>query len=709
MRKLSRKNFYISLILSLTACVCLFAACRKTVGEKELPPPINIRVEEETLLWNKTENAVGYLVDIDGRREYEAESNSLDVFVLLSEPDTYEIRIKAVGDGETYLDSSWSQPMEYTSKPSQNWVLRPIKNGAEYEAAAAAEKPRGKVVIPSVNPQDGKPITRLARNAFLNCTELTGIVLSHNLQTIGVTAFSNCTKLTRVHCPATLSTIESSAFYRCGSLTEINLPDQLETLGRSAFSYCSSLTNITIPSGLTELEGFLFSHCSALTEITIPRDIEKIGITPFEGTNLSAIAVEEGNPVYKSDQNCIIHKADNVLIAGCKTSVIPDYVETIGEGAFEFCQGLTEITVPAGVRKIDKDAFANCRNLTSITLSEGLKEIVSTPFADASPFRFCINLTALEIPASVEFIPEGLTSFCQNLSKLTVKEGNPVYKSDGNCILRKSDNQLVAGCKTSVIPAYVKRIGPYAFQGCSFTSIVIPEGVEKIGSNAFTSSQLTEITLPNTLTTIEVGAFSSCEKLHSKRALAIPESVKEIQQGAFLHSPFLIVLLPDSVETIGSQAFFVAHIYTSASPNYPEGWHRGNPAVMDFPWAEIGSSEVVYNCKFGYDDGRPYMDSCVWTFEYEERPNGVNIDAGSLSLPIIGPMRTPVREGYTFMGWTTEKGSDKIAFDAETAVLDAIIGNRVLYLKTEVSYFPYEKLKNIPIGTVLYARWVPDK
>ena len=580
MRKLSRKNFYISLILSLTACVCLFAACRKTVGEKELPPPINIRVEEETLLWNKTENAVGYLVDIDGRREYEAESNSLDIFVLLSEPDTYEIRIKAVGDGETYLDSSWSQPMEYTSKPSQNWVLRPIENGAEYEAAAAAEKPRGKVVIPSVNPQDGKPITRLARNAFLNCTELTGIVLSHNLQTIGISAFKGCTKLTRVHCPATLSTIGSGAFNWCGSLTEINLPDQLETLGVSAFSRCSSLTNITIPSGLTELEGYLFSRCSALTEITIPRGIEKIGITPFQGTNLSAISVEEGNPVYKSDQNCIIRKADNVLIAGCKTSVIP---------------------------------------------------------------------------------------------------------------------------------AYVKRIGPYAFQGCSFTSIVIPEGVEKIGSNAFISSQLTEITLPNTLTTIEAGAFSSCEKLHSKKALAIPESVKEIQQGAFLYSPFLIVLLPDSVETIGSQAFFVAYIYTSASPNYPEGWHRGNPAVMDFPWAEIGSSEVVYNCKFGYDDGRPYMDSCVWTFEYEDHSGGVNIDAGSLSLPIIGPMRTPVREGYTFMGWTTEKGSDKIAFDAETAVLDAIIGNRVLYLKTEVSYFPYEKLKNIPIGTVLYARWVPDK
>lgn len=702
MRKLSRKNFYISLILSLTACVCLFAACRKTVGEKELPPPINIRVEEETLLWNKTENAVGYLVDIDGRREYEAESNSLDVFVLLSEPDTYEIRIKAVGDGETYLDSSWSQPMEYTSKPSQNWILRPIENGAEYEAAAAAEKPRGKVVIPSVNPQDGKPITRLANNAFLNCTELTGIVLSHNLQTIGSAAFKGCTKLTRVHCPATLSSIKSHAFNWCGSLTEINLPDQLETLGVSAFSRCSSLTNITIPSGLTELEGYLFSNCSALTEITIPRGIEKIGITPFQGTNLSAIAVEEGNPVYKSDQNCIIRKADNVLIAGCKTSVIPDYVETIGENAFKSCQGLTEITVPAGVRKIDKDAFADCRNLTSITLSEGLKEIESPPFYN------CINLTALEIPASVEFIPEGLTSFCQNLSKLTVKEGNPVYKSDGNCILRKSDNQLVAGCKTSVIPAYVKRIGPYAFQGCSFTSIVIPEGVEKIGSNAFTSSQLTEITLPNTLTTIEVGAFSSCEKLHSKRALAIPESVKEIQQGAFLDSPFLIVLLPDSVEKIGPQAFFAAHIYTSASPNYPEGWHRGNSSVLDIPWNYDGFS-VVYNCKFGYDDGRPYMDSCVWTFEYEDHSGGVNIDTGSLSLPIIAPMRTPVREGYTFMGWTTEKGSDKIAFDVETAVLSVKIGNQVLYLKTEVSYFPYEKLKNIPIGTVLYARWVPDK
>lgn len=183
----------------------------------------------------------------------------------------------------------------------------------------------------------------------------------------------------------------------------------------------------------------------------------------------------------------------------------------------------------------------------------------------------------------MEFIPEGLTSFCQNLSKLTVKEGNPVYKSDGNCILRKSDKPIGGGCKTSVIPAYVKRIGPYAFQGCSFTSIVIPEGVEKIGSNAFISSQLTEITLPNTLTTIEAGAFSSCEKLHSKKALAIPESVKEIQQGAFLYSPFLIVLLPDSVETIGSQAFFVAYIYTSRLAELSRGLAPRKSCSYGFP------------------------------------------------------------------------------------------------------------------------------
>ncbi|MFQ9738946.1 MAG: leucine-rich repeat domain-containing protein [Christensenellaceae bacterium] len=283
-------------------------------------------------------------------------------------------------------------------------------------------------------------------------------------------------------------------------------------------------------------------------------------------------------PSIKATKTALSGKADNVLIAGCKTSVIPDYVETIGENAFKSCQGLTEITVPAGVRKIDKDAFADCRNLTSITLSEGLKEI------DSPPFYNCINLTALEIPASVEFIPEGLTSFCQNLSKLTVKEGNPVYKSDGNCILRKSDNQLVAGCKTSVIPAYVKRIGPYAFQGCSFTSIVIPEGVEKIGSNAFTSSQLTEITLPNTLTTIEVGAFSSCEKLHSKRALAIPESVKEIQQGAFLDSPFLIVLLPDSVERLARRRFSLRTFIPPPRRIIPRA---GTAEILQF-WISLG-------------------------------------------------------------------------------------------------------------------------
>ncbi|MFQ7077098.1 MAG: leucine-rich repeat protein [Christensenellaceae bacterium] len=87
--------------------------------------------------------------------------------------------------------------------------MRPIENGAEYEAAAAA-KSRAAIGDPSVNPQDGKPITRLANNAFLNCTELTGIVLSHNLQTISG-CFRGCTKLTRVHCPTTLSSIKSHA------------------------------------------------------------------------------------------------------------------------------------------------------------------------------------------------------------------------------------------------------------------------------------------------------------------------------------------------------------------------------------------------------------------------------------------------------------------------------------------------------------------
>lgn len=86
--------------------------------------------------------------------------------------------------------------------------------------------------------------------------------------------------------------------------------------------------------------------------------------------NISNIVVNSNNTVYDSRNNCnaIIETATNKLIAGCKNTIIPNTVTSIGDYAFFHCTGLTSINIPSGVTYIGNSAFRDCNNLNSITI-----------------------------------------------------------------------------------------------------------------------------------------------------------------------------------------------------------------------------------------------------------------------------------------------------------------------------------------------------
>lgn len=84
---------------------------------------------------------------------------------------------------------------------------------------------------------------------------------------------------------------------------------------------------------------------------------------------MASITVEEGNNTYDSRNNCnaIIETATNKLIVGCKSTVIPDNVTTIGYKAFKGCSfKLTSITIPESVTMIEAEAFVKCLELSII-------------------------------------------------------------------------------------------------------------------------------------------------------------------------------------------------------------------------------------------------------------------------------------------------------------------------------------------------------
>ena len=188
------------------------------------------------------------------------------------------------------------------------------------------------------------------------------------------------------------------------------------------------------------------------------------------------------------------------------SATIPDSVTSIEEYAFTSCAGLTSITIGKGVVSIEESAFNGCSSLTSVIIPDSVADIGNFAFCD------CSGLTSVIIPNSVTKIGDGAFSACSGLTSITVAEGNPVYHSAGNCLIKTASKTLVAGCKTSEIPSddSVTSIGNYAFSSRSgLNSVIIPDGVTSIGEYAFGGcSELTSVTIPASVKKIDFLAFN---------------------------------------------------------------------------------------------------------------------------------------------------------------------------------------------------------
>ena len=158
------------------------------------------------------------------------------------------------------------------------------------------------------------------------------------------------------------------------------------TIGERAFLECTYLTSIEIPNSVTSIGNSAFRNCTGLTSIIVATD----------------------NPIYDSRNNCnaIIDKVSNTLIQGCKITIIPNSVTTIGEFAFCNYTGLTSIEIPNSVTTIGNHMFSDCYSLTSIEIPNSVTTI------GYSAFRCCSGLTSIEIPNSVTSIGHYAFEYC---------------------------------------------------------------------------------------------------------------------------------------------------------------------------------------------------------------------------------------------------------------------------------------------------------
>lgn len=415
----------------------------------------------------------------------------------------------------------------------------------------------GTLTIPESVTYNGTtyPVTSIGRQACYRCDELTSVTIPSSVTYIDFYAFDGCSSLASIDIPNSVTNIGGGAFTDCSSLTSVFIPKTVTKLGLNPFIGCSGLesltvesdnpiydsrdncnaiinkstnmlisgtkntiipntitgidvsaffgistmTDINIPYSVTYIGNNAFADCSGLTTIFIPNSVTEIGGYPLQGcTGLESVIVEDGNPYYDSRDNCnaIIRTYFNSLISGCKNTIIPSSVTSIGERGFSRINSITSIEIPNSITTIGISAFEECTGLESIEIPNSVTEIGDHIFFN------CTGLTSVTLSNSITEISDGAFWNCKNLTGIT-------------------------------IPNSVTVIGPYAFDTCL---------------------KLTSVEIPNSVTIIWNEAFFNC---HNLTNITIGSSVTRIHSYAFygISQPITVFCLPTTPPTIYNNTF----------------------------------------------------------------------------------------------------------------------------------------------------------
>lgn len=272
-------------------------------------------------------------------------------------------------------------------------------------------------------------------------------------------------------------------------------------------------------------------------------------------------------------------------------------------------------------------------------------------------FDYCSGLTSVTIPNSVTSI--GIAAFvgCSNLTSIYVETENQNYSSQDGLLFNKQKTELIqcpGGKKDDyTIPNSVESIGKYAFSGCTgLTSVTIPISVTDIKSRAFQECfGITSITIPNSVTSVGDGAFYNCFRLAS---LAIGDNVTIIEKNAFYRcSALTSITIPNNVTSIGWNAFMAC---TNLTDIHVEWQEPLGIAANDNIFYDVPMNQARLYVPMGTQD--KYATAEVWKdfgSIIEEEVNGILAPSASLDSPsaicdLQGRLLQTMQKGINIVG-----------------------------------------------------------
>ena len=372
-------------------------------------------------------------------------------------------------------------------------------------------------------------------NCFNNCPKLKEVVFTEGIEVI--CGFNNCDSIKSITIPSSVKKFD--AFGECTSLRSVHITDiaalcrmNYNVSGFTHSPFCNviqhgvlndqineytailseprdlylngkKITHLVIPDSVDEINAYVFAGCSA-EKVTLPKQLKHIYAYAFRGmTNLKSIELPEGTRV--------------------------------GEGAFELCYSLKEITLNKDCRfdlgyyygasygDNGTYTFAVCDSIEKIILNEGVTELPSI-FGRRYSHEYSPNgvktlkLKSITIPSSLENVDilvhsdtcryQNETAWWQTLPGIVGK----------NTQLYIGDTPIAWPSGDVVIPDGVTRIMGGKFynyynnerENAKVTSVKIPNSVTSISEYAFEGlTSVNEFDIPDNVTTIGINAFNN--------------------------------------------------------------------------------------------------------------------------------------------------------------------------------------------------------
>ncbi|MBR4730112.1 MAG: leucine-rich repeat protein [Prevotella sp.] len=501
----------------------------------------------------------------------------------------------------------------------------PIYDSRE-DCNAVIEKETNTMIAGCKNTIIPSTVTKLGDDVFYGCDDLESINIPANITDIGWQTFDYCSGLnyitvtnnakydSRQDCNAIIRTADNTLLW--GSNNTV-IPSDIVCLNYYAFEY-RTITGITLPESLQEIRRSVFRGTN-LKSITIPSKVNIIDDDAFDCYYLEDVTTKILEPMDISEsafstkvyQTAVLHVPDGTKglyknaigwrnfqnIDGTGDDIPVElkdgdtFVETISNGiqmtftvlsVSEKECAVGKKNVESGdrtairwdvsgavvipdkakdftVKEIAENAFEGCHYISSVEIPNTVVTISDFAFAA------CYNLKSIYIPASVRYISNYAFANSTGREKMEVDPNNPVYESlNSNAIINKTNKELVAGCKNTVIPASVTKIGQAAFYSCNdLGHVFIPSNITEMGSQAFAfNSGINTIVVDDENTVFESGKNNCIIDKSTKTLLwasnktAIPSTVESIGRYAFTNRTHTTVYIPEGVSVINSYAFY---------------------------------------------------------------------------------------------------------------------------------------------------------